>query len=155
MKLLAVTTLLTIGLTITACGSSSSPSSSSSSSSSSPSSSILKGTIHTTNSHSGQIFGRAEGDQCEYESWSSYYFLGAGQKIIVKDSKGETIALGNITGGTVLPKQTHLWCFMTFTTNDPLTDSNFYSIVLSNGQEIPVSKAEIENANWNVSLSID
>jgi hypothetical protein len=149
MKLLAVTTVLTVGLTITACGASSSPSSSS------PSSSILKGTIHTTNPRSGQIFGRAEGDQCEYESWHPYNFLGAGQRIIVKDSKGETISLGNITGGTVLPRGTVLWCFMSFTTNDPLTESNFYSIVLSNGQEIPVSKAEIENANWNVSLSID
>jgi hypothetical protein len=157
MKLLETTTVLTIGLAITACSSTSLPSTSTSTSTST-SSHILKGTIHTTNAYYGQIFGRAEGDVCEYESWHPYNFLGAGQKIIVKDSKGETIALGGITKGTVLPAETNkakrLWCFMSFTVNDPIPDSNFYAIVLNNGQEISVSRAEIESASWNVNLTI-
>lgn len=116
---------------------------------------------------------RESGSACsgdDHVKTSPAYSFKVGSQVIVKDSKGEVLGLGNLQQGIYTPTVSQeainryhlatlniparpLSCVMPFTVENVKT-SSFYTINIGNDQ-ISVSKNELEGNGYKVDLTIN
>ena len=114
----------------------------------------LSGSILTDIWLPGTQGNRTVGRDCDVSNQGSYRDLAIGTDIRIKNSKGEIIALGKITSGTVMNVSGQHYCVVRFSAMD-VPDSNFYAVALGSDQrkELTYSKEELVDKNWQLELS--
>ena len=77
-----------------------------------------------------------------------YDDLRVGAQVVVSDGSGKVLATSNLTGGVLSSDG------CTFTYSAEVADADFYSVDVTHRGALTYSRAELENANWEVDSEI-
>lgn len=97
--------------------------------------------------------GLGSGSECKgYKGYSDIY---GGQQILIKDGKGEVIAVGSLGTGVRDSQYPNVACNLSIVVNN-IPDSDFYQIVLGSGKRgsLIYSKQELQQKKWSVNVSL-
>lgn len=93
------------------------------------------------------------GSDSECKGYKGYSDIYGGQQILIKDGKGEVIAVGSLGKGVRDSQYPNVACNLSIIVNN-IPHSDFYQIVLGSGRRgsLTYSKQELQTKQWSVDV---